>query len=507
MSLGHVLIVILVILLLGGFGFLLAAFNGRFDGYGSRRIRERLVLGVALSTLLIGLPLVVVGGTTSAQAQVSIDFRSALDPYGQWRQDPRWGAVWIPARRPRDWRPYTYGHWVYTDEWGWYWVADDAEEDFAWIVYHYGRWLFDLSSGWLWIPNDEWAPAWVDWRYGDNYVGWRPLPPDPVIYEYQDDPVYWTFLPSRYLTAPRMRRYFVPAERRAALLRSTVIVNRTLSVRSGRARLGVNPGIAPASIAAARRSAIRTFRVRPRVFAGTQGVTGAVPVRAEDIRAGRQAGQRGRTRANATVVQRTTTLIKPGTAAPAPQALGKDEKGRLGSRPPRAAQGAAPPAGPASPPAAPPPPPAARPAAPPPPPAAQPAAPPPPPAARPAVPPPPPAARPEAPPPPPAARPAAPPPPPAARPEAPPPPPAARPAAPPPPPAARPAAPPPPPTARPAAPPPPPAARPAAPPPPPAARPAAPPPAARPAAPPAARPAAPPPAARPAPAAPPEPEK
>ena len=32
MSLGHVLIVILVILLLGGFGFLLAGFNGRFRG-------------------------------------------------------------------------------------------------------------------------------------------------------------------------------------------------------------------------------------------------------------------------------------------------------------------------------------------------------------------------------------------------------------------------------------------------------------------------------------------
>ena len=466
MSLGHVLIVILVILVLGGFGFLLAAFNGRFGGYGSRRIRDRLVLGVALSTLLIGLPLVVVGVTTSAQAQVSIDFRLALDPYGQWRQDPRWGEVWVPARRPRDWRPYTYGHWVYTDEWGWYWVADDAEEDFAWVVYHYGRWLFDVSSGWLWIPNDEWAPAWVDWRYGSNYVGWRPLPPDQVIYEYQDDPVYWTFLPPRYLTAPRMRNYFVPAERRAALLRSTVIVNRTLSVRSGHARLGVNPGIAPAAIAAARRSAIRTFRVRPRVFAGTQGVSGAVQVRAEDIRASRQAGQRGRTRANATVVERTTTLIKPGTAAPAPQALGKDEKGRLGSRPPRAAQGAAPPAGPASPSAAPPPSPAVRPGAPPPPPAARPETPPP--AARPAA--------------PPTARPAAPPPPP----------PTAQPAAPPPPPAARPAAPPPP------------AAQPAVPPPPPAARPAAPPPpAARPAAPPAARPAAPPPAAKPAPAAPP----
>ncbi len=138
MPFGHIhVVMLLVVLFLGGFGFLLAGFNGCFGGYGCRRIRACLVLGVALSTLLIGLPLVVVGGTTSAQAQVSIDFRLALDPYGQWRHDPRWGEVWVPAHRPRDWRPYTYGHWVYTDEWGWYWVADDAEEDFAWVVYHY----------------------------------------------------------------------------------------------------------------------------------------------------------------------------------------------------------------------------------------------------------------------------------------------------------------------------------------------------------------------------------
>ena len=318
MSLELILFMMLVI-------FLIAGFRGRFGGYGSRRFRHQL-LGVALSILPIGLPLAVVGVTTSAQAQVSIDFRLALDPYGQSRQDPRWGEFWVPARRPRDWRPYTYGHWVYTDEWGWYWVADDAEEDFAWVVYHYGRWLFDVSAGWLWIPNDEWAPAWVDWRYSNDYVGWRPLPPDEVIYEYQDDPVYWTFLPLRYLTASRIRSYFVAAGRRADLMRSTAIVNRTFSVRSRGGRLGVDPGIAPDSIAAARHSAIRTYRVRPRVFAGTQGVSGAVQVRAEDIRASRQAGQRGRTRANATVVERTTTVIKPGIAVPAPQALGKDER-------------------------------------------------------------------------------------------------------------------------------------------------------------------------------------
>jgi len=34
--------------------------------------------------------------------------------------------------------------------------------------------------GWVWVPGYEWAPAWVSWRYGDEYVGWAPLPPAAV---------------------------------------------------------------------------------------------------------------------------------------------------------------------------------------------------------------------------------------------------------------------------------------------------------------------------------------
>ncbi len=284
------------------------------------------------------------GALTPVRAQApAIDFRAALDPYGEWRQHPRWGEVWAPDVRARDWRPYTYGRWVYTDEWGWYWVADEEEEDFAWVVYHYGRWIFDRRSGWLWIPDDEWAPAWVDWRHSQEYVGWAPLPPDEVYDEYGNDPAYWTFLPPRYLMAPRFRNYFVAPQRRAGLLRSTVVVNRTLSLRGSGTRLAVNPGIAPAFIAAVTRAAIPTFRVRPRVFAGTQGVSGAVQVRAQDLGAGRAGGQRGQrgNRPNAAVVERTSTVIQPAVSVQPPQALGKDEKGRLGSRPPRAAQGAA----------------------------------------------------------------------------------------------------------------------------------------------------------------------
>ena len=46
------------------------------------------------------------------------------EPYGRWERHARWGEVWIPANRSRDWRPYTVGRWVYTEDWGWYWVED-----------------------------------------------------------------------------------------------------------------------------------------------------------------------------------------------------------------------------------------------------------------------------------------------------------------------------------------------------------------------------------------------
>ena len=100
----------------------------------------------------------------TAVAQDVLEFRMALEPYGMWRSHPRFGEVWVPFGKPRDWRPYTVGHWVYTDEWGWYWVSEEDEEDWGWVAFHYGRWSFSRGMGWFWIPGDEWAPAWVNWR-------------------------------------------------------------------------------------------------------------------------------------------------------------------------------------------------------------------------------------------------------------------------------------------------------------------------------------------------------
>jgi len=302
-----------------------------------------IVGGIAFSA--ISAP-IVLGALTPAAAQISEDAQIALEQYGSWRPHPRFGEVWVPADVPPDWRPYAYGHWVYTDEWGWYWVSDDVEADWGWVVYHYGRWAFERGFGWFWVPGDEWAPAWVDWRYGDDYSGWAPLPPDELIETYEVEPAYWVFVPTRFIAAPRLRTYYVPFQRRAVILRSTHIVNRTFAVRG--ARLAVNPGISPAFVARVSGAPVSTYRVRPRVFASTQGVAGAVQVRREDLRGargGRPGGPGGpggpgaRTRLGTVSVERTTAVIQPNAAVTAPQPLGKNEPGRLGTHPPRAAQG------------------------------------------------------------------------------------------------------------------------------------------------------------------------
>ena len=116
------------------------------------------------------------GGPALAQDVLSIDqFYDELAPYGEWVYHPAYGYVWLPRSVPENWRPFTIGRWISTDEYGWYW---DSPEPFAWAVYHYGRWGFDPAYGWYWVPGDTWAPAWVQWRYGTDYVGWAPIEPD-----------------------------------------------------------------------------------------------------------------------------------------------------------------------------------------------------------------------------------------------------------------------------------------------------------------------------------------
>jgi hypothetical protein len=312
-----------------------------------RRLAAAVFTGCAVAVVTLATP-IGFGALNAAHAQVSDEFQAALAPYGEWREHPRWGQVWVPLDRPDGWRPYTYGHWVYTDDWGWYWVSDDDEADWGWVTYHYGRWVFDRGMGWLWVPGEEWAPAWVDWRRGEDAVGWAPLPPTELAAdaEYSDDPNYWVFVQPRYMMAPRLRGYVLPPQRATVFFRDSVLVNRTVRLDHQRGRIAVNPGIAPNIIAAVTRGAVPTYRVQPRVVAGTQGVQGAVQVRPQDLgrrgppgQPGPRGQRQGPSRMQATV-QRTTTVIQPAATVPKPEALGRDDRGgRLGSRPPRAAQG------------------------------------------------------------------------------------------------------------------------------------------------------------------------
>src|SRR5512141_177897 len=185
-----------------------------------RRLLLGAATGLALAVTGVSVPLVA-ASLPPAIAQSSEDMTAALDAYGHWIRHPRYGEVWVPDGVPPGWRPYEYGRWVFTDDWGWYWVSEEREDDWGWVVYHYGRWAVDRSIGWFWVPGDEWAPAWVDWRYGGDNVGWAPLPPDDLVDAYDEQPDYWMFVPLRYIAEPRVRTHFVPRDRRMFILRET----------------------------------------------------------------------------------------------------------------------------------------------------------------------------------------------------------------------------------------------------------------------------------------------
>jgi len=72
-----------------------------------------------------------------------------LDAYGDWNQDPRYGAIWYPRNVAADWSPYSSGRWEWIPPWGWTWV-DNAPWGFA--PSHYGRWT-QAGNRWGWIPG------------------------------------------------------------------------------------------------------------------------------------------------------------------------------------------------------------------------------------------------------------------------------------------------------------------------------------------------------------------
>jgi len=165
-------------------------------------------------------------------------FRERLAPFGRWFTIPAYGYVWSPFNVAAGWGPYVDGSWVYSD-FGWTWISDDP---WGWATCHYGRWFFDPAYGWVWVPGTEWAPAWVDWMYGDGFIGWAPLSPAFVGFGgfVPISVTFFRFCRDRDFDRPHIGRFIVPTGRNAELFgrarRVTnfdrvngVVVNRSLS--------------------------------------------------------------------------------------------------------------------------------------------------------------------------------------------------------------------------------------------------------------------------------------
>jgi hypothetical protein len=141
-------------------------------------------------------------------------FYTQLSPYGSWIEIDYGVVVWRPTIIRVNWMPYQMGRWVWTYD-GWYW---DSYEPFGFITYHYGRWFYDDYYGWLWYPDYEWAPAWVEWRYDNDYIGWAPLHPYAVFSvslgihwtrAYYTPYHHWHFVGYRNFCDPYVYNYYV----------------------------------------------------------------------------------------------------------------------------------------------------------------------------------------------------------------------------------------------------------------------------------------------------------
>jgi hypothetical protein len=153
-------------------------------------------------------------------------FYSSLGSHGEWISVEPDLYAWRPLGVGHGWRPYFTGQWVWTDD-GWYW---DSPEPWAWAVYHYGRWYYDDYYGWVWVPGYDWAPAWVEWRYGGDYIGWAPLGPYAVfsvnygIYYHRHwvTPYdYWSFVDCRYMGSSDVHRFVYRSENNSRFIGRT----------------------------------------------------------------------------------------------------------------------------------------------------------------------------------------------------------------------------------------------------------------------------------------------
>jgi hypothetical protein len=168
-------------------------------------------------------------------------FYAELAPFGRWLEDPVQGWVWTPYDMDPLWRPYTVGQWVWSNE-GWIWISD---QPWGWATEHHGRWRPDDDYGWVWVPGTEWAPAWVTWRAGEDWVGWAPVPPDTVGSDRTTErtPVddAWTFVPRDRVLDERPRRHAASIVRNRTLIEETRPLERSGGDGAGIVDSGPDP--------------------------------------------------------------------------------------------------------------------------------------------------------------------------------------------------------------------------------------------------------------------------
>jgi len=152
--------------------------------------------------------------SAAVQIHAKTDFYGPLAAHGVWVDVAPYGRCWHPAHLTVEWRPYSYGTWVWTDC-GWYWASD---EPCAWACYHYGSWVYDSGAGWIWVPGIEWAPAWVEWREGGGFIGWAPFPPPGVV-----------LAPARFVFVD-VHRFLEPLRPSALIVNNTTILNKTTQI-------------------------------------------------------------------------------------------------------------------------------------------------------------------------------------------------------------------------------------------------------------------------------------
>jgi hypothetical protein len=176
------------------------------------------------------------------------DFRTTLDPYGTWVEDPQYGTIWVPSTSVvgSDFTPYvSAGHWVYDNDY--VWVSD---YDWGWAPFHYGRWI-QTGNAWGWIPGRAYSGAWVTWRTGYDgygYVGWAPLSPSwywrgGYAYGlYSVPPSYYTYCPNNRIFTPGFGGSAVGGAAAASMAaRTRPYVAAAPSANGG--RIGANPTV------------------------------------------------------------------------------------------------------------------------------------------------------------------------------------------------------------------------------------------------------------------------